>query len=240
MFVPVRVFRAGKSRVVSVADGKLITVSSTVRRPYRAVPSRLRISTPFILHLHGGENLAYQFFPDRTTPDGEMRIRVCFHESGNTNTPGSNHLFVKIRDLTLPDGECFGEFCREGTERRLEEKYGIIPFGLFLLDMPAKADEGPLSGTKPPDHLMIAQYLCPFAALIAPVKEPAFCLSVKSGEFFIISKQGTISPEQGGMRSAPLIHQFPEHSITDCLPDPVDLGKGDPQVMHGKESFPVR
>ncbi|OQA55016.1 MAG: hypothetical protein BWY45_02390 [Euryarchaeota archaeon ADurb.Bin294] len=75
-----------------------------------------------------------------------MRVRVRLHESGNSDTSGFNHFLVKIRDLTLPDGECFGEFCREGTEGRLEVKYGIIPLGLFLLDMPAEADESPLSG----------------------------------------------------------------------------------------------
>ena len=86
MLVPALLFSAGKISVVSVAEGNKRACSPTVRRPYLAVPSRLKISTPFILHLHTGKNLAYQVFPYRTTPDGEVRVRVCLHEPCDTNT----------------------------------------------------------------------------------------------------------------------------------------------------------
>ena len=87
---------------------------------------------------------------------------------------------------------------------------------------------------------MVPDDLSASAALITPVKEPSFRLTVRPDQFIAVPKEGAVSPEKSRVAPAPFIHQFPKDSVADSLPDTVQLGKSDPEVMHGKQPFPLR
>ncbi len=77
------------------------------------------------------------------------------------------------------------------------------------------------------------------AALVAPVEEPALRDPVALRECGGMVEERPVPGEELRVAPAPLVHQFPERAVDDCLPDPRDLGERDVEVVEREQAFAV-
>ncbi len=70
------------------------------------------------------------------------------------------------------------------------------------------------------EHLLVPEYFCTTAALISPIKEPAFRDPVIFFQGFGFVQERPVAGEELRVTPAPFIHQFPERPVNNCLTDP--------------------
>jgi len=183
---------------------------------------------------------ARHLFPDQPrplicAPDCKLFPRVCLHQRPDTGAPCPDHLIIPLRGLALAYRKRLREFRGVWAERRFEVQDGIIPWSPAAVERdqhpPAEGDAG--------DDPVVSEHLCPPAGLSPPVEEAALGDGVVDLQFGRVSQEFKVAGEQARVAPAPLVDEFPESPVLDCLSDAGDLCEGDVEVVEGEQPLPV-